>query len=71
VHEPQIIEVQVVELIAGGIRAMSRMYITKCIVIPTTSPGSSGRGVTLLGHCSSPSNVFTCSKLAVAPDVEG
>jgi hypothetical protein len=53
VAEPQIIEVVKTALIAPRVRAMFDLYIASCIVIPTSSPGSSGRGVTLLGHCSS------------------
>jgi hypothetical protein len=44
VIKPLIIEVQVVELIAVGIRAMSGVYITRCICIPMATPGSNGRG---------------------------
>jgi hypothetical protein len=44
VVEPQIIEVVTAELIAVGIRAMSGVYITRCICIPMATPGSNGRG---------------------------
>jgi hypothetical protein len=44
VIKPLNIEVQPVELIAVGIRAMSGVYITRCICIPMATPGSNGRG---------------------------
>jgi hypothetical protein len=48
VVEPQIIEVVTAELNAVGIRAMSGAYIARCIRIPMTSPGSSGRGLIVI-----------------------
>jgi hypothetical protein len=47
--------VQAVELIAVSIRAMSGVYIARCICIPMATPGSNGRGFSNF-HLRSPIN---------------